>query len=279
MTKVCFHRRDDCQDGTVRGTSDAHNVPGLCLIWLVPRITDPKNDVVVGSEGDVAATVAEPSLNVRVHALDSDRASDELDVGLRHPEIDSMPRVEGDRVRSGPEHSLAVDQAVSKREKPHVLGGRLISPIGRGAGGCAQKPGIRIDRDPVDRADQVCPLKNVAPREQIVAAHHHIRFSCATYQGALVVQQNEPRNVLVCVSVGNLVKQIAARHWNHPSGTVEGIQVAALGDDCTPIGAAGCVVTGSVRGMAGSAARRRASGTSTGQPRNPAGPSTAGRTQ
>ena len=66
MTRVCFHRRDDCQDGTVRSTSDAHNVPGLCLIWFVPRITDPKNDVVVGSEGDVA----EPSLNVRVHALD-----------------------------------------------------------------------------------------------------------------------------------------------------------------------------------------------------------------
>ena len=139
-----------------------------------------------------------------------------------------MPRIEGDRVSPASEYSLAVDQIVSEREEPYVFGSWPVSTVRGRASDGAKKSGGLVDRDPVDRADQVCPLKNVAPLEQLVAAHCHIRFGRTADQCVLVIQVDESVDVTALICLGYPVEQdTSARHWNHAFESVEGAQPAA----------------------------------------------------
>ncbi len=188
-------------------------VPHFAVLWAEPFADAP----FLPFEQD-GAEFAESFRTVDEHL-----ASDQLSVGLRHPEVNSMPRIEGDRVGSGPEYSFAVDQIVSEREEPHVFGGWPVSTVGGCGAGCGtQKSGRLVDRDPVYRTDQMCSLKNVAAVEQLVAPHGHIRFGGTADQCVLVVQADEGADVTARVCLGYLVEQDTALHSNHSPESAKG---------------------------------------------------------
>ena len=88
----------------------------------------------------------------------------------------------------------------------------------------------------VDGADKVCSLKDVAALEQLIPSPDLVRLGGAAEQRLLVVEPDQRADVAAHVGIGDLVEQNTARQRNHPSESVEGIQVAACASHCTRAG-------------------------------------------